>query len=93
MNTQPTWQRAPVGYYVDPITLRDAQFAQSKATKFGVVGPFRIEHHSDMVPDCPQPDYPIRERAYTADQLEELATRQRDVFADRFAAITGNSDD
>lgn len=45
------------------------------------------------IPDCPAPDYPMRERAWTAEQLEQLAKRQREVFADRFAAMEGENDE
>ena len=73
MNAQPTWQRVPAGYYVDPITLRDAQVAQSAATKGGVVAPFRVGRHREPVAECHNlPESPIRERAYTEDQLKEM---------------------
>lgn len=34
----------------------------------------RAERRSrEAVPDCPQPDYPLRERAYTEEQLAAMA--------------------
>lgn len=44
------------------------------------------------IPDCPAPDYPMRERAWTAEQLEQLAKRQREVFAKEYAAMASPPD-
>jgi hypothetical protein len=42
---------------------------------------------TEPVEGCPQGSEPWRERAWTPEQMERFAERQREVFSDRFAAM------
>ena len=89
MNASAKWQPIRAGYYLDPVALRDAQIAQSSETVGGKVARFRIP-----IAECHNPpESPLRVRAWAAGQLERIATRQREVFADRFAEMKDDSDE